>query len=142
MLLNAENLAHPVYREVSHSLMWGFHAGLFGMLVVFMLLRLDLHKAPVSRWGPSILVIMGAFCVLFDLTRHVLLDQNIAPMLLHMYNGDGSLTPIGMLGMLLTWVGTALVTVGLMWFLEYDKKVARFFRWIRGSDVGEGKSDV
>mmetsp|Transcript_83839 Transcript_83839/g.219009 ORF Transcript_83839/g.219009 Transcript_83839/m.219009 type:complete len:86 (-) Transcript_83839:89-346(-) len=70
--------------------------------------------------------------VLLDLTRHVLLDQNVAPVHLHMYNKDGSLTAVGELGMYCTWCGVVLLVIGTGWFLNYQDKVASLYQSVFG----------
>lgn len=70
--------------------------------------------------------------MLLDLTRHVLLDQNIAPQLLHMYNSDHSLTVVGQLGVICTWVGVGLLVIGTAWFLNYHQKIKRMYNSILG----------
>ncbi|CAK0854189.1 unnamed protein product [Prorocentrum cordatum] len=85
-------------RAVSHSLSGGLHIGALGALAVYVFARTPGDRAsshPLIRWAPFVVVVLGSLMVLLDLTRHVLLDQNIAPIHLHMYNKDGSLTTVG-----------------------------------------------
>ncbi|CAK0836058.1 unnamed protein product [Prorocentrum cordatum] len=122
-------------RAVSHSLSWGLHIGALGALAVYVFARTPgdrVSSHPLIRWAPFVLVVLGSLMVLLDLTRHVLLDQNIAPVHLHMYNKDGSLTAVGEMGMYCTWCGVVLLVIGTGWFLNYQDKIASLYQSMFG----------
>jgi hypothetical protein len=106
--------------------MWGLHLGALGALSVYMGVRTPVtrrHVSPLWRWVPFAMVLLGTLLVLFDLTRHLLLDQNLFGRELHMFNSDGSLTPVGRFGVAGTWTGLVLLIFGTCWFVGWDKKI-------------------
>lgn len=106
--------------------MWGLHLGLCGALCVYIHRRtLESRRGPtLQRWGPFALVLLGTLFVLLDLTRHVLLDQNIGVAHLPMYSSEG-LSTVGRLGVIFTWVGVALLVLGVGWLLGYQAGLKR-----------------
>lgn len=120
---------------MSHSLSWGVHVGALGALAAYVFARTPGDRAtstPLLRWAPFVLVVLGSLMMVLDLTRHVLLDQDIAPVHLHMYNKDGSLTAVGALGMYCTWFGVLLLVIGTGWFLNYQEKIHSEFVYYQG----------
>lgn len=124
--------ASPMSRGVSHSIMLGLYAGVLISMCVYIGLQTLAARGRLGRfylvWGPLAVMVIGTCMTIFDLLRHFLLDQNVNPSALHMYNSDGSLTGIGRTGVVLTWVGVSLFVIGTMWFLDYQHKIARFWR--------------
>jgi len=128
--LGASNLASPLYRAVSHSLVFGLHLGALMTLSICMGIRTDTARArykPLERWAPVSCIVCGSILMLLDLIRHLLLDQDLWPIALHMYNMDGSLTCVGVLGVVATWLGLSLVVIGIAWFLGYDMLI---WKWL------------
>jgi hypothetical protein len=114
--------------------MWGLHLGALGALTVYLGVRTPAarRKAQLAlRWVPFAMVLLGTLLVLFDLTRHMLLDQNLFGKQLHMFNPDGRLTAVGLFGQVATWIGLALVIVGTGWFVGYEKKIYSMLVWCR-----------
>lgn len=121
--------------------MWGLHLGALGALTVYLGMRTPVARRkaqPALRWVPFAMVLVGTLLVLFDLTRHCLLDQNLWGKQLHMFNPDGSLTAVGLFGQIATWIGLILVIVGTGWFVGYDKKIYSMFTWCKDKLMGNG----
>lgn len=72
---------------------------------------------PVERWAPFAVLVAASLLVMVDLTRHILLDADVAVSSLHMFYPDGSLTAAGKIGMMASWVGNILLFVGLVWYV-------------------------
>lgn len=122
---------------MTHSLTWGLHLGALGSLAAYIFTRTPGDRAscgPLARWAPFACVVLGSLLMLFDLTRHMLLDKDIAPKALHMYNEDGSLTAVGRFGMVATWIGVALLVFGTGWFLDYRGKIKRVLSRCYGAE--------
>mmetsp|Transcript_9044 Transcript_9044/g.20106 ORF Transcript_9044/g.20106 Transcript_9044/m.20106 type:complete len:118 (+) Transcript_9044:605-958(+) len=111
--------------------MWGLHVGLLGALCFYVWHRTPLTrgdcKTSAAKWGPSVMLVMGSIMVMFDLTRHVILDQGFLPVLA-MFAPDGSLTPVGVLGVVLTWTGFAFVILSMAWYAGYPEWLAE--KWL------------
>lgn len=128
--------------------MWGLHLGALAALAVYVATRTPGDRSQYNcllRWTPFACVVIGSLLMLFDLTRHLLLDQNVAPVALHMYNSDHTLTAVGRFGMTATWVGVVLLVFGTGWFLNYHLKIkngcGRLYHCLRRpEDTGPGKS--
>merc|ERR1719498_873784 len=53
---------------------------------------------------------------MMDLTRHVLLDLELAGEGLAMYSDDGEMTGVGLAGVICTWLWVVLMLSGVAWF--------------------------
>mmetsp|Transcript_38837 Transcript_38837/g.70732 ORF Transcript_38837/g.70732 Transcript_38837/m.70732 type:complete len:106 (+) Transcript_38837:558-875(+) len=103
--------------------MWGLHIGLLGALFGYVCHQTSTSRAKyktwVGRWGPCVLLAVGSLMVIFDLTRHVLLDQGLFPNTLAMFSTSGGLSSIGVVGVIFTWVGLLIVVLSMAWFVGY-----------------------
>lgn len=72
------------------------------------------------------LMVIAMFCMLFDLTRHLLVDSEVLP--LYMFTadpetGDMILTGWGWAGMLLTWAGAICLVASIVWYSDIVRKL-------------------
>lgn len=108
-------------RGFAHTLMFGFNLAAFSSMLTFVAVKTPGRRGHLSSWaatwGPFVGLVLASLMVMFDLTRHVLLDADLFNEALHMFNRDGSLTPAGCIGMGLTWLGNALLAASLIWYL-------------------------
>lgn len=81
----------------------------------------------IIRWGPFMCTALGALMIMVDLTRHVLLDLELAGGELAMYNDSGGLSTVGKVGVILTWSGLALFVSGILWFVEVPSHAQRWW---------------
>lgn len=92
----------------------------FSAMLTFVAVKTPGKRKPLpawERWGPWLVLLTAALLLMIDPTRHILLDASMYIHELHMFNPDGSLTPAGRIGQLSTWIGDALLIVGLVWFV-------------------------
>lgn len=125
--------------------MWGLHLGALGALTIYTGVRTPIvrkNTSPLLRWVPFFMVFLGTLLVLFDLTRHLLLDQDLFGRELHMFNADGSLSPVGRFGVAATWIGLSLLILGMSWFTGWDQKAASAIRWCYNKCAGPEEVDA
>lgn len=84
----------------------------------------------LAKWGPVIFVVMGCVLLIWDPTRHLMLDHGCFGMerQLAMYNDDGDLSPIGRASKSATHLGVLFLSVGLLWFIGVPAKLVKIFR--------------
>jgi hypothetical protein len=76
------------------------------------------------------MVVVGSVLIMVDTTRHMLLDHGgviAQPEKIAMYNNDGSLSPVGQFCQRCTVVGLVMLLSGMLWFLDFPKKVYSAF---------------
>lgn len=116
----------PKARAIGHAMFWGVNFGLFVVVSNYLLMKAKKDEENLAvKWGPFTLVTLGALLVMVDLTRHVLLDLELAGEELAMYNDDGGLTKVGQIGVMCTWIGVTMVATGVMWFANLPAKVLK-----------------
>jgi len=109
---------------------FGLNLGLFVVMAMYVYMK-SAKKAQddmVLKWGPLALVVTGALLVMVDLTRHVLLDLDLAGEELAMYaadKDDGSLSTVGVIGVTCTWIGVACIATGIGWFVDLPGKISK-----------------
>lgn len=121
-ILNSEN------RERSHHFTFGADLLLFGGVVWWTASaaassRLD--RSLWQRWGPALFVALGCLLLLWDPTRHLILDHGYSPERFAMFDDDGHLTPMGQFSQLSSVFGFVLLFSGLLWFIG---ALDRFFK--------------
>lgn len=85
------------------------------------------HIEPAAmRWGPFICMVVGGLFIMFDLTRHVVLDFG-GPEELAMYDFTGELSTVGFIGLMLSWIGVFIFATGIMWFAEIPSKLSELW---------------
>mmetsp|Transcript_56942 Transcript_56942/g.133755 ORF Transcript_56942/g.133755 Transcript_56942/m.133755 type:complete len:106 (-) Transcript_56942:230-547(-) len=103
--------------------MWGLHIGLLGALFAYVCYQTPTSRAKyktwIGRWGPCLVLAVGSLMVIFDLTRHVLLDQGLFPKTLAMFSASGGLSTMGVFGVIMTWSGLCIVVLSMAWFVGY-----------------------
>lgn len=107
-------------RRLSHTLSFAFNLAAFSAMLMFVALKTPgkrRHLPALQTWAPFTVLLLASLLILVDLTRHILLDANMYSETLHMFNEDESLTPAGRTGQLTTWIGNALLLVGLIWYV-------------------------
>jgi len=98
----------------------------FGLFVATAIYLGSQKESVAAKWGPFICVVVGAMMVMFDLTRHVLLDLGLAGEEMAMYaNDEGALSPVGLIGVTCTWVGLVFVMSGIAWYANLPSKLAK-----------------
>jgi len=118
----------PKARAIGHALFWGLNLGLFAVAALYLYTQTPKVRAaePLAlKWGPFICVVLGAFLVMLDLTRHCLLDLGLAGEELAMYTDDGDLSTVGMTGVTCTWIGVVLISIGFSWWVNLPNKIAK-----------------
>lgn len=119
-------------KSFTHSLTWGINLAIFSNMLQFVGRRAQLRDqySWARKWGPFWCIFWGMIFMMADLTRHLLNDAfNIMPM----ENDDGSYTVYGIVfTFILTWLGAALLLVGILWDTKLIQKVSQKFRAARG----------
>lgn len=84
----------------------------------------------LAKWGPVIFVVMGCVLLIWDPTRHLVLDHGCFGMERHlaMYDDDGGLSSIGRASKMATHLGVLFLSVGLLWFVGAPEKFVKIFR--------------
>lgn len=107
-------------RRLSHTLSFAFNLAAFSAMLMFVAIKTPGKRgklSPMETWAPFATLVVASSLIMVDLTRHILLDGNVAVKTFHMFNPDGSLTPAGKIGQLSTWTGNILLFVGLVWYV-------------------------
>lgn len=117
----------PKARAIGHAMFWGLNFGLFVVMSAYIYLKTIKKEQEdlAMKWAPMALVVTGAMLVMVDLTRHVLLDLELAGAALAMYNDAGGLTVVGIIGVTCTWLGVACVFTGIALFADLPSKVLK-----------------
>jgi len=125
MLGGAAEFFTPKARAIGHSMFWGLNFGLFVVLAMYIAMKTQKKEEPnfVAKWGALMLVVAGALLIMVDLTRHVLLDLELAGAELAMYGDDGDLSTVGLTGVMCTWVGLVCTLCGVAAFSDLGTKM-------------------
>lgn len=128
----SKSLDTPGAKSFSHALTWGINLAIFTNMLQFVARRTACrsHYGYMRKWGPFWCVFWGMVGTLTDLTRHLLNDSfDILPM----DNDDGSLSIYGWtMTIFATWVGAALLLIGILWDTKLLQKVGSAWRNARG----------
>mmetsp|Transcript_111470 Transcript_111470/g.296230 ORF Transcript_111470/g.296230 Transcript_111470/m.296230 type:complete len:137 (-) Transcript_111470:715-1125(-) len=107
-------------RKLAHTLSWGLSLAAFASMLTYVALKTPGKRGSLpalNRWGPFVGMLLGALLAMVDPTRHIFLDAGLFISTLHMYNPDGSLTPMGRFGQVSAWVGNITLLLALVWFV-------------------------
>lgn len=122
-------LMSPKARAIGHATFWGVNFGLFVCLSMYYWKRTAVaRKGMELQWAPFTITVLGACLIMVDLTRHVLLDLDLAGAELAMYTDEEGafmdLSTVGLVGFICTWVGWGLLSIGIAWFVDLPGKAA------------------
>eukprot|EP00746_Dinoflagellata_sp_MGD_P112745 gnl/MRDRNA2_/MRDRNA2_49874_c0_seq1.p1 gnl/MRDRNA2_/MRDRNA2_49874_c0~~gnl/MRDRNA2_/MRDRNA2_49874_c0_seq1.p1 ORF type:complete len:138 (-),score=27.39 gnl/MRDRNA2_/MRDRNA2_49874_c0_seq1:260-673(-) len=119
----------PKARAIGHALFWGLNFGLFVVMCSYVALKTSKkdEENVCLKWSPFALLFTGALLVMVDLTRHVLLDLELAGEELAMYDDYGDLSLVGKIGVSCTWIGCICVASGIAWYANLPGKIMKMF---------------
>lgn len=102
---------------------WGLNFGLFVVTAIYMAMNAKKDQENLAvKYGPLAVSMAGALLIMVDLTRHVLLDLELAGEELAMYSDDGEMTGVGLAGVICTWLGVVLMLSGVAWFANLPSR--------------------
>jgi hypothetical protein len=129
-LIGVYDIATAKYREAAHSISFGFHIGIFGVLLPQLFARTRQQRSELGsfqKWLPFSLATLGAALIMVDLTRHMILDQGFFEKQLSMYNDGGGLTFAGKFGVVCTWLGVISLVIGTSTLTSFSSRLQKFF---------------
>lgn len=130
VIVGIHDIAAAKYREAAHSITFGFHLGIFAVLLPQLFSRTLQQRSQMGyfmKWSPFALAGTGALLVMVDLTRHMMLDQGFFEGVFDMYDDNGHLTFVGKIGVACTWLGVIALVIGTSWLTSFSSRLQKFF---------------
>lgn len=123
-------MASAENRELSHHVTFGADLVFFGGAIWYTASTTAASRSErdfFAKWGPVIFVAMGCLLLIWDPTRHLVLDHGGFGMeqQLAMYNAEGGLSAMGRASQKATQLGFLFLIFGLLWFLGMPAKLSK-----------------
>jgi len=128
-ILGFYDIASAKYREAAHNISFGFHIGVFLVLLPQLFTRTQNQCSGIGqlhKWAPFCLATSGAALIMVDLCRHMILDQGYFEKHLAMY-GKGGLTFAGKFGVVCTWLGVISLLIGTTCLTSFNSRIRKLF---------------
>lgn len=126
----SSSVASAENRELSHHITFGADLVFFGGAIWYTSSTTAASRSEkhfFAKWGPVLFVVLGCVLLIWDPTRHLILDHGGFGMerQLAMYNSEGGLSTMGRASQRATEFGFLLLSVGLLWFLGVPEKLSK-----------------
>lgn len=127
----SSSMATGENRQSCHHMTFGADLVFFGGAIWYTASATARSRAEnsLAKWGPVIFIAMGCGLLIWDPTRHLILDHGGLGIESRLagYRDDGSMTPMGHASKMSTHIGVIFLAIGLLWFVGVLEKISKLF---------------